>query len=87
MSEVIKLPLEGEDKGKYIFRISHKKESITITIPGHGGGRDGYKKPDFPEQEKWMRDHSDLKEIWYLTWECKDLKSFKRKLKKFTSQI
>ena len=40
-----------------------------VTIPGFGGGPDGPKEPNDPAQERWMRAHSGLQEVWYLTWE------------------
>lgn len=51
--------------GRYDFHI----ENNYVWIAGHGGGRDGPTDADHPEQEQWMRQHSGLKEVYYLTWE------------------
>ena len=70
----------------YVFTIELREPGFWITIPGRVGGRDGAKDPAFSEQEAWMRRHSGLKEIWYLTWACPDLEgldAFKSRLKWF----
>jgi len=58
-------------EGPFFFRYDQYKPDIVgnLSIPGHGGGRDGPTIPDRPEQEAWMRAHSGLREVWYLTWE------------------
>ncbi len=56
----------------YKFTIKKSADRFLITIPGHGGGREGPQHPDYPEQEKWIRELGFLKEVWYLTWESKD---------------
>lgn len=84
MSKKITIKQIGEHKGEYVFWINEQKEEFIISIPGFGGGRDGPINPNFPEQEKWMRDHSNLKEVWYLTWQCnnqEELDCFLDKLK------
>lgn len=75
----------GEHSRCYSFSIHEQPHGIYVYIPGHGGGPDGPTIPDFPEQEKWMREHSGLKEVWYLSWVCKDkqeLEDFIQKLDK-----
>lgn len=54
--------------GEYTFDVTDRY----VTISGYGGGRDGPTTPDRPEQEAWMRAHSGLNEVWYLTWELPD---------------
>ena len=75
----------GSNKGPYSFFIHREGEGFIIRIPGHGGGRDGPRFPDKPEQEEWMRRQSHLKEIWYLNWSCEDRKSLHQFLKKIGS--
>ncbi|MCP4438312.1 MAG: hypothetical protein GY810_05145 [Aureispira sp.] len=82
--ENIKVKSLGDIKGDYKFGIRKTGSSIYVEIPGHGGGRDGPQIPSYPEQEEWMRKHSGLEEVWYLTWEVKnqeDLDKFIQKLK------
>lgn len=88
MPQIIKVAQLDNQQGNYIFRIEDGYSGTIITIPGFGGGRDGPTTPDYPEQEKWMRAHSGLKEVYYLTWECKtqiELDSFIQKLEKLQS--
>ncbi|MEM6800465.1 MAG: hypothetical protein AAF696_03620 [Bacteroidota bacterium] len=56
----------------YEFRIQKFKGRYLIYIPGYGAGREGPEFPYHKEQESWMRQQSYLKEVWYLTWECKE---------------
>ena len=70
-------------RGRYTFTITTVDTGFEISIPGHGGGIDGHRSPDDPEQEQWMKDHSGLPEIWYLTWKCEneeELEAFLTKL-------
>ncbi|MCA9608603.1 MAG: hypothetical protein KC619_23530 [Myxococcales bacterium] len=74
----------GEHRGSYRFQVlRHAASPTLLVIPGHGGGRDGPTIADHPEQEEWMRQHSGLREVWYLTWEVPDdaaLEGFWRRL-------
>lgn len=85
MNRKITINQIGEHKGEYVFWINEQKESFIISIPGFGGGRDGPVNPNYPEQEKWMRDNSGLKEIWYLTWESKNQEELDNFLKRLHS--
>lgn len=72
--QVIRVKTQALKKGlkAYEFTLTKSAKRFLITIPGHGGGREGPQNPDHPEQEQWMRDLGYLKEIWFLTWECTD---------------
>lgn len=73
----------GEYTNNYEFLINKSHSGIYIYIPGHGINREGPIDPNYPEQKKWMQEHSNLKEVWYLTWECKnqqELEEFLQKL-------
>jgi|GEM_PF-3623336 len=86
MSGTVKVQLLDFHKGPFTFYIQRDEDGYIISIPGHGGGRDGPKFPDKVEQEKWMRTHSHMKEIWYLTWKCKDREKLHQFLKKIGSK-
>ena len=84
MFEIISVAIH---KKRYEFRIEKRTTGFWVTIPGFGGSPDnGPEHPRFPEQEIWMRQHSGLKEIWHLTWECctlEALEDFKLKVEDF----
>ena len=69
--------LKGELK-EYTFHLRRSREVYTFTIPGHGGGPEGPRFPDHPEQEQWMRQFDYLKEVWHLTWECREEYEYRR---------
>jgi hypothetical protein len=67
----ITIPQLDTIEGPFTFRFAQYAANVAgcISIPGHGGGRDGPTIPDRPEQEAWMRAESGLREVWYLSWE------------------
>ena len=71
----------SEELKEYTFRLVQSREVYTFTIPGHGGGPEGPRFPDHPEQEQWMRKLGYVKEVWHLTWECREENEFRRFVK------
>lgn len=58
-----------EIREAYVTESGRSELHRYVTIPGFGGGPDGPKEANDPAQERWMRVHSQLPEVWYLTWE------------------
>ena len=81
----ITVPRLDDLEGPFVLRYTaHRSgDGGIISIPGHGGGRDGPTIPDRPEQEAWMRAQSGLRESWYLTWDIPNA----GELKRFLSRI
>ena len=69
-----RLPPEVTTRGHYVFQFYVSDDPDTryeCHIPGARFTRDGPTAPQHPEQEAWMRKHSGLKEVWYVTYETR----------------
>ena len=79
-SQVITLQntsLSGELR-EYTFYWVETPGLYTLTIPGIGGGPEGPRDPKYPEQQEWICQFGYLKEVWHLTWECRDEYKFRK---------
>ncbi|MFT4977184.1 MAG: hypothetical protein ACI8S6_003089 [Myxococcota bacterium] len=75
----LKVDRLGEHRGPYYFTVrgSSRGDKWTVAIPGHAKNAhdmhlNGPTVAEHPEQEEWMKNHSGLREFWYLTWEASD---------------